>query len=103
MSVAKAKEDLLEFDINLAAKVESHELAGGTSINSKENALKHRTKISKETLNWSQRSVTILFYLHPFFGDKSASLVCYTYGVKKRDIERLDIKPQLHVKVATIC
>ena len=65
MSVAKTKEDLVDFDVNLASEVESHEL-------SKENVLKHRTKILKETFN-----------LYPFFGGKNASLVRCTCGVKK--------------------
>ena len=70
MPVDNAKEDLLEFDVNLVANVESHETAGDTSINSNENTLKHRTKISKETLNWSQRSAITLLFLNPFFGKK---------------------------------
>ena len=87
MHATKTKEDLLEFDVNLAAEVDSHKLSGGTSIKSKENTLKHRTKIRKEPLNWSQRSAIILFYLHLFFGGKNSSLVCYVHGVKKETLK----------------
>ena len=33
MPDSKTKECFLEFDVNLAAEVESHEIAGGTGIN----------------------------------------------------------------------
>ena len=51
MHLAKTKEDLLEFNVNLASEVESHETTGDKSININENILKHRTKIRKETFN----------------------------------------------------
>ena len=83
ISIIETKEYLLEFDDDVATEVEAHEFEGGTIINSKGNILKNRTKIRKETFNWSQRSATILFYLYPFFGGKKISLVCCIHDVKK--------------------
>ena len=85
VSVAKTKEGLLELKANLVAEVESHEAAGDASTNSNENTLNHRTKIRKETLNWSQHSEIILLFLRPFFGRKNASLVCCICGLKKEN------------------
>ena len=83
MCTSKTKEDLLKFDNDAVSEAEAHELSGSTSINSKGNVLKHRTKIRKETFNWSQLSAMILFYLHPFFGGKEISLVRYIYEFTK--------------------
>ena len=43
----------------------------------------HRTKVRKETQTWNQRVAIIMFYLHPFMGEKNLSLLYVIYGVKK--------------------
>ena len=88
ISLMKKKTQLKEFDNEIVDEAEAHSENGMISSELIKKDIeckgKHHTKLRKSALTWSQRTSIIMFCLHPFFGEKILTLVCYTNSKKKR-------------------